>query len=336
MRVTLKNKPFHFLFWILILGPLGLIIFVSNEDKNEALLAIGKLAFFLLTVVYVTYFFTFPKYYLQKKYLSFFLVSMGLFLTLFFTKLFQRGFESGEVLGDFVVFVISVFIGMFFHSLESWSVSRKKNEKLEKERLLAEIRFLKTQFNAHFFFNILNDIYALAVEKSDDLPVMIEKTSDLLRYALDEDNGGFKELSLELAIIEKYVDIQRIKHGKTASIKLLIDPKLKEQTFWVATRTLLNIIENTFKHSNLGEHPNSFVHIQFAYDPSKGKLILKTKNSMKANRLKRTKSNSLGHQNMEQQLDIYYKNNYQINRKVEEDLYLLDLEINLSQNKSYA
>ena len=57
---------------------------------------------------------------------------------------------------------------------------------------------------------------------------------------------------------------------------------------------------------------------------------------MKTNQLKKIKSNSLGHQNMEQQLDIYYKDKYHIDRKIEEDLYLLDLEINLSQYNAYA
>ena len=61
-------------------------------------------------------------------------------------------------------------------------IQKRKVRKLKGASLRAEVDSLKTQINPHFFFNTLNNLYGLTVEKSDMAPEVILKLSDMMRY----------------------------------------------------------------------------------------------------------------------------------------------------------
>ena len=54
-----------------------------------------------------------------------------------------------------------------------------KIAKVEQQKLEAELKTLKGQLNPHFLFNSLNNIYSLALIKSDKVPELILK---LIRF----------------------------------------------------------------------------------------------------------------------------------------------------------
>ena len=63
----------------------------------------------------------------------------------------------------------------------------KENEKLLiREKLEAELKFLRQQTSPHFLLNTLNNVYALARKKSDDTAEVVMKLSELLRFILYE------------------------------------------------------------------------------------------------------------------------------------------------------
>ena len=70
-------------------------------------------------------------------------------------------------------------------------------KKSEKEKLDAELSYLKAQINPHFLFNTLNSIYSLAIIKSDDVASSIVKLSNMMRYVLSESSNEFVILHRE-------------------------------------------------------------------------------------------------------------------------------------------
>ena len=68
-------------------------------------------------------------------------------------------------------------------ALELFKTEREKNE-LEKEKLNAELVFLKSQVNPHFLFNSLNSIYSLAHRKADETATAILQLSQMMRYMI--------------------------------------------------------------------------------------------------------------------------------------------------------
>ena len=85
-----------------------------------------------------------------------------------------------------------------------------------------ELKFLRTQISPHFFFNTLNNIYSLAIEKSEKTPKIILKLSELMRYLLYETRTKRQRLEQEIICIQNYLELESIRYGKLLEIDMKI------------------------------------------------------------------------------------------------------------------
>lgn len=98
-----------------------------------------------------------------------------------------------------------------------------ENEILKRDERLAasELKMLQNQINPHFLFNTLNMIYRMAInEGATDASEMLIKTSELLRYGLDNQKQ-ISTLGKEIEMIKQYIDIQKKRFGQR--VRFLID-----------------------------------------------------------------------------------------------------------------
>jgi two-component system, LytTR family, sensor histidine kinase LytS len=65
-------------------------------------------------------------------------------------------------------------------------------------QMASELENLKAQVSPHFLFNTMNNFYGLAVERSEKLPELMVRLSDLLRYSLYETQHATVRLSAEI------------------------------------------------------------------------------------------------------------------------------------------
>ena len=70
--------------------------------------------------------------------------------------------------------------------LKYWWLKQKESQRLEKEKINAELQLLKAQVHPDFLFKTLNNIYTHAVASSPRTSGMLLKLSDLLSYMLYE------------------------------------------------------------------------------------------------------------------------------------------------------
>lgn len=127
-------------------------------------------------------------------------------------------------------------------------VLEQENENLKKDELLAqgELRILQNQINPHFLFNTLNMIYKKAYsEGAYETSELMEKTSQLLRYSLDNSNK-ISSLYDELKAVENYMFIQEKRFGERICFQLDVQPELTN--IKMPTMILQPLVENAVQH----------------------------------------------------------------------------------------
>ena len=97
---------------------------------------------------------------------------------------------------------------------------------LENRQLNSELRFLKAQVNPHFLFNTLNNLYYLAVNQSDQTPEVVAKLSGMMRYMIHESNTETVPLSKEVAYMENYLDLEKLRLNEEVPITFEVDGEI--------------------------------------------------------------------------------------------------------------
>ena len=139
-----------------------------------------------------------------------------------------------------ITFVTAIKITM------DWLEEQKRTAELEKMQSETELKFLRTQISPHFFFNTLNNIYSLAIEKSEKTPKIILKLSELMRYLLYETRTKRQRLEQEIICIQNYLELESIRYGKLLEIDMKISGDIMNKK--IAPILLLSFVENAFKH----------------------------------------------------------------------------------------
>src|ERR1700722_4528251 len=124
--------------------------------------------------------------------------------------------------------------------------SELRLERLEHSFSEARLNALRMQLDPHFLFNALNSISS-HVERDPKLTRrMIEHLGDLLRMSLDSKDRQEVPLAEELAFIEHYLEIQKIRFGDHLRIETQIAPEVKYAS--VPCLFVQPLVENAIRH----------------------------------------------------------------------------------------
>lgn len=205
---------------------------------------------------------------------------------------------------SYVTFM-AYLISMPFYLSIGWFDQQGKIDKLESENLRAELSILKDQINPHFFFNTLNNLYSLTLNKSEQAPEAMLKLSELMRYVIYDAKKPLVTIQEEVEYLENYFEIQRIRIGDKAEIEFtceIDDPSTK-----VVPLLFINLIENAFKHGT-----DSMVKggdIECTLKVKNGRLEFNVKNEYE---LKESKESGVGLTNLERRLALIYPDRHSL------------------------
>lgn len=195
--------------------------------------------------------------------------------------------------------------------------------RLSEEKRKAELSALKNQLNPHFIFNTLNNLYVLALKKSDQTPMVIEKLSDILDYILYRCNDKFVSLFNEIKLIENYIALEKIRYGKRLSVTFEYNVN---EDVKIAPLILLTLLENACKHSTSQELNKANVNI--CLEASRDEIQFKIENSKPAQLNSNQKSNKkIGLANTKKQLDLIYAQSYDL--KIDETVNYYKIKLTL-------
>lgn len=230
------------------------------------------------------------------------------------------------MIGELYVITFVTAIKVTFDFLKE----QKRVTDLEKSQLETELLFLKSQISPHFFFNTLNNIYSLAVEKSNKTPKIIMKLSELMRYILYETKNTQQTLENEILCIQNYLDIEKIRHDERLEVNVSISGDIQDKK--IAPILLLSFVENSFKHGankNIGE-----VKLDIDFTIKEDFLHFTITNPMptitKLNE-NLNKSKGIGIENVKKRLELgYNKNDYKLSIKNKKNIFVVKLVIRVS------
>lgn len=224
------------------------------------------------------------------------------------------------------VFIINLFalcIAIYKYS----NFVMTQTDELKKEQKLMKLQLLQSQINPHFLFNALNNIYVLVYTKNDIASDALMKLSDMLRYVTDFGLQEKVPIERELTYMQNYVDFQILRFGSSERIDYR--SQLDSMGYSIAPLLIQPFVENCFTHSDLATNPEGFVRIQL--EIKDGLLQFVAENSVSQTHVSHEgpKENSIGIDNVEQRLKLYYPDDYIMKMKEENNVYKVELSLKL-------
>lgn len=198
---------------------------------------------------------------------------------------------------------------------------------IQKEKLQSELKYLKVQLQPHFFFNTLNNIYALTLGKSAEAAALIAKLSEMMRYILYESSSQAVPLEKELLFLKNYVEVERVRHSEKIDIRF--ETQGIKDNAKIEPLLLLPLIENTFKHGIREEIDKGYIRIIISLVGSE--LSVEITNS-KPNTPIVKKSKGVGLQNIKERLEMLYPGNFKIEVRDDATYYEVRLTLNIKSN----
>lgn len=123
-----------------------------------------------------------------------------------------------------------------------------KTTQLQSRLNASRLEALKMQLRPHFFFNALNTISALVENQQNDLAFKtIAQLGDLLRTSLKLPETTTIPLREELAFIEKYLAIERIRFSDRLRTRVQVPEQLLDEK--VPALILQPLVENSIHHA---------------------------------------------------------------------------------------
>jgi two-component system, LytTR family, sensor kinase len=152
----------------------------------------------------------------------------------------------GMFLWSVLVYCLIVGVWQAHLYFQHYLSSELRMERLERSFSEARLNALRMQLDPHFLFNALNTISS-QVERDPRLArQMIEHLGDLLRLSLENKDRQEVLLMEELAFLDSYLAIQRIRFGDRLHIAMEIAPEVKYAS--VPCLMLQPLVENAIRH----------------------------------------------------------------------------------------
>ena len=153
---------------------------------------------------------------------------------------------GGMFLWNWLIYWLILGAWQAYRYYDHYIASELRLERLEKSFSEARLNALRMQLDPHFLFNALNTISS-QVERDPKLARrMIEHLGDLLRMSLESKDRQEVPLAEEMAFLEHYLAIQKIRFGDHLRFETQIAPEVKYAS--VPCLFVQPLVENAIRH----------------------------------------------------------------------------------------
>lgn len=341
-KLLTNRTAYHILFWALVFLLNAAYITYIEHDWHITLYNFALRTPFILAGCYINLYWLLPRYYNSGKIFTYAAMVAGLILTLNALNLLLLEAcvdtpicpKTYEAMASFTwnnylykAFYLVSIVGLTsgIKLSKDFLLEKQKADAIEKEKLQTELSLLKSQIHPHFFFNTLNNLYALALKKSDLAPEMLLKLSELMSYSLYEAEGAYISLEKEIKHIQNYIELESLRFGNKMNVDFNVKGAPDEKR--VPPLVFLPFIENCFKHATAKGLEKTITITLTVEDHS---ITLFTRNPYSKGNKSSAQKGGLGLKNAQRRLQLLYDTTYKLETTNTGDFFEVNLQIPLA------
>lgn len=319
--------------WMVILL-VYLIIFVQYFSMGLSILR-GLANLLPMMLLFYLNLYLVNRFYERKKYILFLLINMLLLyslvvlrvnLNLLFpqinTDLFIANERTGWRIGALITNILILLVSTFYQILENRYTAEQHNQAVIQKQQEAQLQFLRAQINPHFLFNTLNNIYSLAVMRSEKTAEMVLKLSNLLRYVVYDGRQEQVDLSREVKQIQEYIDLFKMRSEHPLNIYYIYSGQL--EVLKIEPMILIPIVENCFKHCDFDINEDAYIEIELVAD--RQQLTFRTFNT-KNDAQQKDSQGGVGLENIRRRLELKYPAQFDLKTQTTTETFEVTLNL---------
>jgi LytS/YehU family sensor histidine kinase len=210
--------------------------------------------------------------------------------------------------------------------LKTWYLKQWEKDALLKENLDAELQLLRAQVHPHFLFNTLNNIYAFILSDSPLAQDLVQKLEKLLRYMINECEQPLVSLHKEIAMLNDYVELQKVRYGNRLNLQTEIQDDKKDKM--ITPMLLIPFIENSFKHGTSKMRKEAWIKLFIRTDENV--LHFSLTNSKPAEEKINSKK-AIGLNNVKKRLELLYPQNHLLTIESTANTFTVNMQVPLQK-----
>ncbi|MVT10256.1 sensor histidine kinase [Chitinophaga tropicalis] len=218
---------------------------------------------------------------------------------------------------------MALMLSFILHKNNEWKQAQRDKMEMEMQKNAAEVSLLRNQVNPHFFFNMLNGIYSMAIRQSTETPAAVLQLSQLMRYVLYESEGERVPLEKEIEYMSGYVKMQHMRLSGNNTVNFEVRNTSSGLT--IAPLLMIPFIENCFKYGTSGNHDTK---MNISLDCNGKRLLFSSNNTIIPGKID-PDHKGIGINNVKRRLELIYPDRYSLSIRENEHEFAVHLEMEL-------
>ncbi len=230
---------------------------------------------------------------------------------------------------NLILSLLVVGVGTAVKMVSQWLDEESRRKDLEKEQLKTELALLRHQVSPHFFMNTLNNIHALIDINADDAKNTIIELSTMMRYLLYDTAHGQTTLKKEIAFIESFIALMKLRFPGNVTVSLDIPDNIND--IEIPPMLFISFLENAFKHG-VSYKAESYVSLKMEQVGKQLKCNITNSKHSQSESVDESYS-GIGMANIKKSLKLLFGNDYSLHINENEKEFEVQLTIPIYDNK---
>jgi hypothetical protein len=211
-------------------------------------------------------------------------------------------------------YFVPVIISIALRVMSRITKVEAEKKDIEHEHLQSELLHLKHQLHPHFFFNSLNNIYALVDISPEKSKIAIHGLAKLIRYLLYETDTERVKLSQEIEFLKQYIQLMQLRLNDKTKLTATFPENTADID--IAPLLFLPLVENVFKHGVAATDSAIVIELQISTDG----IVFISQNDYQPIETELDET-GIGIENLKKRLKLLYPGKYEFRTEIKNGIF---------------